>query len=407
MYSSLLIKHSRNLLPAMNESPLYDVNRSRIVELINRHSANVERDWSKFGGSEMSTIVLGKDKFRTLSQLLETKAQKIQGKSTNTSTLHTQWGHIFEPVLTKYLEAHWGTEIFELPPSIPSQHPQVGYSADGGMVFVNNSNGEAACSLLEFKNPFERIPNGKIPDDYLYQVKAGLANKNLAEVFPMCLFVDSVQRMCTLSQLAHSGYFNESFHIESAFSYKFGRRKKVQEKYESELDLGIVGLYAAADSDPSFITEVINIRERLMSAIYGPIKDLSANSTYLIGFVFELTSKDRLLPRRLLTYYPDSLMRHYRNTKQQEYEVYDHIKKFDDFCREGGHTPVCVIPYKTMKVCVVPVLPEPYDFIMAHNEKINAAARALDNLLGKNNKQSEYADVGPIINDLSVIKLVD
>lgn len=393
MSRKIIIKATQTPAPAMRKSPLYAEYRAKIDTLIKKYETGIARDWSKFGGSDMADVINGKSKFRTLDDMLANKIGKIRGEDVSTSSLNTQWGHLFEPVLTNYLAAFWGTEVSELPPSIPSQHPRVGYSADGGMVFVNPNTGAAMCLMLEFKNPFERIPDGKVPGDYEYQIKSGLSNVNLAEIFPACLFVDCIQRLCNVYDLSTPGAFNTLFHIQSSYIYQFGKKqKKNKEAYTSELDLGIIGLYADAADDQIFKNEMESIMQLFYSQDdynHEGIHDLGCESTQVIKLVFAMTSKDR--PKsRLLPYYPPSFMTYLREKSEcgqekndNDYCVNEQIIKFKKFCEDNGHMPICIVPYKTMKVSTCIVYPDREDFIARHTPKIDAAASKLDEMLSK------------------------
>ena len=64
--------------------------------------------------------------------------------------------------------------------------------------------------LFEFKCPFSRIPDDKIPIHYEYQVKAGLDTIPIAD---MGIYAEAVFRISTPSKL-HDNSYNTTFHKE-------------------------------------------------------------------------------------------------------------------------------------------------------------------------------------------------
>ncbi len=150
------------------------------------------------GGSEMATI-MGLNKYSSIQQLV---AQKV-GLQQFGGSVKTRWGNLFEPIIQNIVEWDLDTKIMGEEISIPGIVKNQSYSPDGiGVVetettltwleniYTDKDNlgregtitkiqkqktvKEPAIALFEFKCPFNRLPNGKIPEYYEPQVKTGL-----------------------------------------------------------------------------------------------------------------------------------------------------------------------------------------------------------------------------------------
>jgi len=64
-------------------------------------------------------------------------------------------------------------------------------------------------ALLEFKTPLSRIPDGKIPKEYLPQIKAGMCALPMVEG---SLFVNTMLRICDLKDLRYDFNYNTRIH---------------------------------------------------------------------------------------------------------------------------------------------------------------------------------------------------
>jgi hypothetical protein len=118
---------------------------------------------------------------------------------------YLQWGNICEPLIEKYVEIDLrtivrGTNIFV------KGHEQNGvlytaYSPDG----LAAVGGKAA--LLEFKCPFARMPAGRVPSQYVPQVKMGLDTIPITETG---IFVDAVFRKCSQADFNFEQTYDKS-----------------------------------------------------------------------------------------------------------------------------------------------------------------------------------------------------
>lgn len=179
------------------------------------------------GGSEMATI-MGLNKFSSIQQLV---AQKV-GLQSFSGSVKTRWGNLFEPIIQYIVEWDLDTKIMGEEISIPGIVKNQSYSPDGiGVVdtettlswlenVYDGADGlgregtvtkvvkkktvtEPAIALFEFKCPFNRLPNGKIPEYYEPQVKTGLdtIRDNFGSLCHMPLEADP--------ELTNDGTFND------------------------------------------------------------------------------------------------------------------------------------------------------------------------------------------------------
>jgi hypothetical protein len=163
------------------------------------------------GGSSVAYFAGG-----SIGPLTEFMSSKLQlGRAKNygkyDKCTYLQWGNIFEPLIEKYVEIDLrtvvrGTNIFV------KGHEQGGvlytaYSPDG-LAAVDGK-----VTLLEFKCPFARMPAGRVPAQYVPQVKMGLDTIPIAETG---LFVDAVFRKCARADLNFEPTYDKSMKQEVA-----------------------------------------------------------------------------------------------------------------------------------------------------------------------------------------------
>lgn len=171
------------------------------------------RAWEEFklttiGGSQMSTI-LGLNPYETMRTLVAGKVGLSNRRFS--STLKTQWGNLFEPLIRQYIEHTLDTRIVG-DDLLISTEDCISYSPDGlGVVMrevktaveidgktVENTTLAPTCVLFEFKCPFNRIPDGRVPKYYLPQVKTGL---DIIDVADSGLYAEAVFRRCSWQDL--------------------------------------------------------------------------------------------------------------------------------------------------------------------------------------------------------------
>jgi len=212
-----------------------------------------DEKWKKrraygIGGSQVASV-MGLNPYCDLGKYVYDKL-----KITNmNSRLVMQWGVVFEEVVAGYIENIFaakieGAEIF-------IDRMPLYYSPDGLMINENNNTPE--CVLLEFKSPYSRIPNGKVPVHYIPQVKMGL---EIIDIAAYGLFVEAVFRRCSWEQLGNKYVFDKQLKqtgtarevIAYGFFAIFGDRKK------SNIDFSKSNIIDFGNCDVATITDMFN-----------------------------------------------------------------------------------------------------------------------------------------------------
>jgi hypothetical protein len=176
-----------------------------VVEITINDAAQGSKEWvseRQIGGSDISSVMGhgygGKDFFSVV-------CDKIFG-SQFYGNLATRFGRVMEEVSRKLVEKLFGATVWELK-SLPNQLKYTSYSPDG--VAVANILGKYLMLLLEFKTPLSRIPDGKIPKEYLPQIKAGMC---AIPIVDGSLFVNSMLRICNLYEVKYNFEYNTLLH---------------------------------------------------------------------------------------------------------------------------------------------------------------------------------------------------
>lgn len=160
------------------------------------------RNERELGGSDTASI-MGKGYYGR--GLFDVVRERIFG-SNFSGNIATRMGRIMEDVPRKIIEKIFNTTVHELK-SLPNQLNHTSYSPDG--VAVLKLFNKIIMVLLEFKVPLSRIPDGKIPREYLPQIKSGMC------ALPMVdgsLFVNSMLRICPLRDFSYNLEYNTKLH---------------------------------------------------------------------------------------------------------------------------------------------------------------------------------------------------
>jgi hypothetical protein len=159
-----------------------------------------------FGGSEQA-VISGNSKYGHVSELVAKKAKLITGFSGN---IYTRWGVVMEKVTNKLMEIILSSKIYEFGAIIgPVDHQRC--SPDGITLARIKWEGEYKwlLILMEYKNPFTRIPSKSIPDDYVHQLRTGLCTIPELDI---SLFVDSMMRACKRGDYKFNPDYNMNIH---------------------------------------------------------------------------------------------------------------------------------------------------------------------------------------------------
>lgn len=196
---------------ADNELEKYEVAReaaiNRLTEYVNaidnsigqRTEAWYKSKQTRIGGSSMATI-MGISSFGGTLLSLVTDRIRPGGSFGNK---FTWWGTIMEPVVEMYTERRFHCKILAENSYITGPN-RTCYSPDG--LTVIDRDGVPTVTLLEFKAPYSRIPDGKVPKYYVPQIKMGL------ELIPVCqagLFIECVIRRCSWADFGFDSNFNK------------------------------------------------------------------------------------------------------------------------------------------------------------------------------------------------------
>lgn len=165
---------------------------------------------TSIGGSEIATI-LGENKFGSIKNLI---AERL-GYSRFYGCTATRWGCIFEEVTLMWIEYILGLgdeiPLIETIGSLEGAVQGQRYSPDGIGIAKLNIKGilRLVKLLFEFKAPFSTIPTGKIPKQYIPQIKTGLCSIPDLEY---CLFVNNCYRRCKLADLKFDSNYDNLLH---------------------------------------------------------------------------------------------------------------------------------------------------------------------------------------------------
>ena len=179
---------------------------NKVIEMTINDPAQGTKEWAserQIGGSDTSSVV-GKGYFgKNFFDVVRDRIFPGNGFSGN---LATRFGRVMEEFSRKFIEKLFSTTVWEFK-SLPNQLHYTSYSPDG--LTVINILGKIMMLLLEFKTPLNRIPDGKIPREYLPQIKAGMC------ALPMVdgsLFMNTMLRICSFRDLQYNFDYNTRVH---------------------------------------------------------------------------------------------------------------------------------------------------------------------------------------------------
>jgi hypothetical protein len=208
--------------PVTKPRPSRDELVERIRAFVEKHGAIRQgtSTWydlmrTTVGGSEMS-VLLDLNKYKKRDQLLEEKRETGVSRDQE-APVPCLWGKLFEPIIRTYIEVVYDTRIYGH--DICIKNGRLRYSPDGlGVVCRINGRDIFDVVLFEFKCPYIRIPDGKVPKHYEPQVWSGLAATE--EIEPAYgFYVDAVFRKCRQDQLNRTSDYDRQYHSRGRPSY--------------------------------------------------------------------------------------------------------------------------------------------------------------------------------------------
>jgi putative phage-type endonuclease len=194
------------------------INRNNIHIVQHSPEWHAARSYS-VGGSSIATI-MGLNPFEDMTSFVNTRV----GVSSFNGSLATEWGTMFEPIITRYVE-----KIYKCTVKCDQffvRRGNLSYSPDGIAVIADN------IVLLEFKCPYNRIPAPEPPAYYIPQVKMGLA---MIDITTCGYFIEGVYRKCKWEDMGTNGVY-ELFD---------GQKKALG---NTALDCNFVGFYISESS---------------------------------------------------------------------------------------------------------------------------------------------------------------
>lgn len=149
----------------------------------------LEKKVGTVGGATLA-VVQGKNQYKSMRSFVKEKINQREF----TASLACDWGTLFEEVICRTTEHLFATEVLGSSMFIETDNDRIKYSPDGIAIMQRNreftpeeqKKGKKAvpcapaitpvpeCALLEFKCPYSRLPNGRIPAEYYPQVMMGM-----------------------------------------------------------------------------------------------------------------------------------------------------------------------------------------------------------------------------------------
>jgi len=207
---------------------------NRIIEVTSFDAKQGSKEWAEgrqIGGSDAAAMIgkgyNGKGPYDV-----------IKGKffpETFSGNLATRFGKIFEDVGRLIVQKIFQHNVWEFK-SLPNKLEHTTFSPDG--VTIACILKKLMLILLEFKTPLSRIPDGKIPKEYLPQVKAGMCAIPFVDG---ALFVNTMLRLCSLKDFGYNFNYNTRLHKQDITTCKT-RLISHKDKLNEVLALGMVVL---------------------------------------------------------------------------------------------------------------------------------------------------------------------
>lgn len=314
----------------------------------------IEMRMCKVGGSELNLLLKNEAQF---------VAQKMGFLDGPLNILSCNWGNIFEPTFRDITSNIFSTKIYEAT-SIPSiEVADKSYSMDGiGVVeFLCDKWNDYDCNykmkmitLFEYKCTFTREPIcGEVYSDYIPQVLSGMADLGIPHI---CLYMESVFRVCRLEKLAHNSYVENWLHANKSHrSWLFGNGNPYK---QLPMCYGFMGLY---------IKDINLISDDCDDVVYewikkGNVDFAKLNDSNKLNCLFKnIKNKNISVWNSEKTYISKEWQRcpWMRSQKKGIADKYvdmdDQVVKFDLWCSENNYTILGILGYKLLDINVVPV----------------------------------------------------
>jgi hypothetical protein len=352
----------------MDNNKLRRIKTKKLKKLLeaNKHApAQGSVEWLKsryfsIGGSEIATFMTdipSNKPYQNMRKLMETKL----GIDLFRGNKYTRWGNLCEELTRLFAENIFCTEIFEtgsLPGSIPHHH----YSPDGlGIVdkehikkYVSEEHYDSlpsvCCALFEFKNPYSRIPDGRIPVHYMIQVQTGLNDIAQTDVG---VFLDMVVRPCSLEDLDWSPkYSTRDFRDPITFT--------------DPVSIGFIGFaYPTDDETEHSLDDAVDVDKIDFSKSRPHKTEIDVDFDEIIDFGDTTEKNFYTVSQRVVNKH---IKPYYTNPIPGKFRFYHEYEKFEEHCRKENLTIIGILPYKVFDVRISTV-EKRLGFIKPHHVK--------------------------------------
>jgi len=379
------------------------------------------------GGSVMSTII-DKDipnnkSYGTIRNLAEQKIELVEFKTMPAM----RWGNLCEPISRMYTEHVLDTTISETG-AVAGRITNHKYSPDGmGVVsmkklerllsdpelsdsesdaFGSSSSDsdrsesdeqgrrwkryseidEYDCVLFEYKNPFSRIPDGKIMTGYQIQMQTGMYT--IPEM-SMGLFVDSVIRRCSLEDLNGGNAYNTTYHKPGYTNdplcwgfvgvYENKPIKSIVEEQEEE-SLNSDDIMECIRMDSSKSRNASNVVEDIV---------FDEDSFDLIDFGSCSTKDFDKFTKGAIT---DKVFKlYYTEPEVGQFKYFTWLDKFLKFCEDGNFVPIGLMPWKMFQIELIPLRKDLKFWKPIYQQRIDALIDFVQKYHDKSDKEKRIA----------------
>ena len=347
----------KNIKKHKKHKKIYEQKIQQLEDLIENNKnapAQGSAEWLRsrmesVGGSEMYYVV----KKKNLRSLAESKL----GIKEFVGNKYTRWGNLCEELTRMFAELTFHTNVYEtgaLPGCVPFHH----YSPDGlGIVkkkylkkYVSKEVYKTLpyyCFVLfEFKNPFSRVPNGIIPEDYQVQVQTGLNDIKHTDIG---IFLDMVVRKCSLNQLDWTNEYDKKYYTDPSkmpTPVAIGFIAFVEDDFGDDDDLLVEDHELATSED---IGDHMNDQglecespEKSDNLKYNEYGYVDFGDTHYENFDI-ITEKVK--SKKTTAYYTVPT--------PGVFHIYTELVKLDKFCEENEKKIIGFMPYKIFSVHII------------------------------------------------------
>jgi hypothetical protein len=288
----------------------------------------------RIGGSSVSVFMDGynpfKDKYKFVMESL--------GIKKFISDIKPQWGNLFEDVFCEYVEHDKKCKILGTDMFYPDEEGIFAYSPDGlamieSQLCGGNKGAEKEAILLEFKCPYSRDPNGKIPSYYTPQVLMGL---DMIKIADRGLYAEAVIRRCSILDL--------QFNNKRDFTLIPTPKDTAKKSFDAPLALGLIAFYTNDlgdnDNQSKFLADILSIYKEF--SLDNDLGILQPEYFYKMMHLFN--------DKRIRVKYGEVIVQHFGQNVELNTELGNGLKRTYTSFGEINEAIIGVLPYKIFRV---------------------------------------------------------